>query len=119
MSGVRVVLVYDGLCRFCTRAVKVVCQLDRTKSIALLDANNVEQVATRFPQVAIERLDREMCAVRDALPYYGYDAFRVALEVTPLGSVAAAIMRFSLVRAVGIPIYRYVAANRRRLGCRL
>ena len=119
MNEERTVLIYDGLCRFCTRAVNLVRRIDAHGLIDLLDANDAEQVAARFPQVQISRLEREMCAVRDGVESWGYDAFRVALDGTDLGRIPAALMRLAPIRALGLPVYRYVAEHRRQFGCRL
>lgn len=118
MSPSGVILIYDGLCRFCSRAVNIILRAAPTGAIELMDANDATGVARRFPDVRLSRLEEEMCAIRDGLQYWGYDAFRVALARTGPGRLLAGVMRLAPIRAVGIPVYRFVAAHRRRLGCR-
>jgi predicted DCC family thiol-disulfide oxidoreductase YuxK len=120
MSVQRVDVVYDGLCRFCLRSIRVIQTLDLLRRVSVHDANDREAVVAAFPALADSDLDDAMYAV-DARGrrYRGFNAFRRLTWTLPPVWWLIPLLYFPGVSHVGDRVYRYVARNRSRLGCRV
>ena len=115
-----IAVIYDGLCTFCLRSLRVVRALDVRHVLQFHDANERLQVLERFPQLAGVDLDAAMYAV-DARGrvYAGFYAFRRIAWSTPLTWWLLPILYFPGVSLVGAKAYELIAANRSRMGCRV
>jgi predicted DCC family thiol-disulfide oxidoreductase YuxK len=113
-------LVYDGLCLFCIRSLRVVRALDVRHVLEFHDANDCVQVLERFPQLARVDLDAAMYAVdaRERV-YAGFYAFRRIAWTTPLLWWLLPILYFPGFHIVGVKAYALIAENRSRMGCRV
>jgi predicted DCC family thiol-disulfide oxidoreductase YuxK len=116
----RLDVVYDGLCRFCIRSIRVIRSLDVLRRVAFHDANDREAVAAAFPALADADLDDAMYAV-DARGrrYRGFYAFRRLAWALPPVWWLIPLLYVPGVSFVGERIYGYIARNRSRLGCRV
>jgi predicted DCC family thiol-disulfide oxidoreductase YuxK len=119
-SALPVAVVYDGLCLFCIRSLKVVRALDLRRRLELHDANARADVLSRFPQLADADLDDAMYVVDGrGRVYRGFYAFRrIARAVPPLWPLLP-LAYVPGVPVLGERVYASVARNRSRLGCRV
>lgn len=113
-------LFYDGLCAFCIRSLRVLRRFDDTGRLRFLDANEPRNVE-RLLKVThcTPNLDHAMYAVDSGTAHEGYHAFRVAISALPRLRWLGKIMAIPPVAFVGTYLYRIIASNRRRLGCRV
>ena len=120
MSIQRVDVVYDGLCRFCVRTIRVMQSLDVLGRVSVHDANDRKAVVATFPALADADLDDAMYAT-DATgrSYRGFYAFRRLLWALPAVWWLIPLLYLPGVGFIGERVYGYVARNRSRLGCRI
>jgi predicted DCC family thiol-disulfide oxidoreductase YuxK len=113
-------VIYDGLCLFCLRSLRVVRALDVRRALEFHDANDREAVLGRYPALAGVDLDAAMYAV-DARGrvYQGFYAFRRIAWTTPFEWWLLPLLYLPGVSFVGERVYGLVARNRPRLGCRV
>ncbi len=118
--SIEVDVVYDGLCLFCLRSLRVVRALDVRHALEFHDANDRDAVLARFPSLAEAELDDAMYAVDGSgRVYRGFYAFRRIARTTPLEWWLLPLLYFPGVNRVGERAYGLVARNRSRLGCRV
>jgi predicted DCC family thiol-disulfide oxidoreductase YuxK len=117
---VKVGLVYDGLCLFCIRSLRVVDALDIRNALEFYDANDRAVVLLRFPQLATFDLDAAMYVVdQRGRVYAGFYAFRRIAWTSPLVWWLLPVLYFPGVSLAGTRLYALIAGNRTRLGCRV
>jgi len=110
-------LIYDGECGICRRSVKWIRQRDEEERIELLPYQD-PAVPERFPEIPQSDMERAMQLVaRDGARWEGARAAEELLAVLPRWRVAAPLFKIPGVRRVAERVYRWVASNRRRLGC--
>ncbi len=108
-------LLYDGLCPICNRAVEWIRRRAKPCAFEFLSCHD-PSLAARFPQ-----LSREDCltAIRlvepDGRIFAGEEAVPGILARMKGYRVAAAIVSRPGVRALARPLYRWIARNRLRL----
>jgi predicted DCC family thiol-disulfide oxidoreductase YuxK len=120
MSLQGVDVVYDGLCRFCVRSIRVVRSLDVLGRVSFHDANEREAVVAALPALADADLDDAMYAIDGGgRRYRGFYAFRRLTRALPALWWLVPLLYFPGVSFVGERVYGYVARNRSRLGCRI
>jgi predicted DCC family thiol-disulfide oxidoreductase YuxK len=110
------IVFYDGQCRICRRGRQTLERLRPRAQVRFIDANDPRAMAP-YPDMAGADVAGQMY-VRDPAGKIsgGYDAL-VALVPTLSGiSWAAGILGSRALRAIGRPAYRWLAANRYRLG---
>lgn len=113
-------LYYDGQCGFCLRSLLLLRHFDDTRRLLFLDGNEPSNVES-LTQVTHSQPDlgRAMWAVQSGRAFEGYHAFRVAVLALPRLRWLGMIMTLPLAMLVGPPIYRIIAKNRHKLGCRI
>jgi predicted DCC family thiol-disulfide oxidoreductase YuxK len=110
------IVFYDGQCRLCRRGRQTLERLRPTAEMRFVDVNDAPAMA-QHPDMAGADVAGQMY-VRDPAGQItgGYDAL-VALVPTLSGIAwTAGILGSRALRAVGRPAYRWLAANRYRLG---
>jgi predicted DCC family thiol-disulfide oxidoreductase YuxK len=113
-------VVYDGLCLFCIRSLRVVRALDVRHTLAFHDANERARVLARFPELRDADLDDAMFVVDERRRVYrGFYAFRRIARSTPLTWPLVPLLHLPGVGLLGERVYALVARNRSRLGCRV
>jgi predicted DCC family thiol-disulfide oxidoreductase YuxK len=113
-------LIYDGLCLFCIRSLRVVRALDLRQKLDFHDANDRAGVLARYPALADVDLDAAMYAVDSrGRVYQGFYAFRRIAWTSPLEWWLVPLLYFPGVSFVGARVYALIASNRTRLGCRI
>lgn len=111
----RAVLLYDGGCRLCRFAARIVLRLDREQTLAVLPLQDPEATRLLEPLPVEERLASWRLARTDgSLVGYGAGAVTLArsLRLTRLLGRVLDAMPQRLLEA----LYELIAQNRRRLG---
>lgn len=110
-------LVYDGMCRMCTRLSKVLEQWDQRRQIEVVPSQ-ATGVMARFPWIPTRAYAEAIQLVGPGgETWQGSVAIEQLLKVLPRGRWIAWIFRIPYVRALADKVYRWVARNRYRLGC--
>ena len=114
-GGQRWIVLYDGLCRFCTAQAKRLVRLvgnRRVESVSFQD----EGVLARFPGVTHEACMLRMHIVRpDGRVFAGAESVARAVTLVPVVGWFAFFYYVPGVRQLAELAYRYVAKNRYRL----
>jgi predicted DCC family thiol-disulfide oxidoreductase YuxK len=110
------IVFYDGSCRICRRGRQMIERLRPEGDVRFIDSTDARAMA-EYPDMSRADVTGQMY-VRDPAGQIsgGYDAL-VALVPTLSGIAwTAGILGSRALRAVGRPAYRWLAANRYRLG---
>lgn len=116
-EGPPFILIYDGLCRTCTRLANALRAWD-TQRILEIVPSQAAGVMARFPWIP-ER------AFADAIQlvgphgetWQGAAAIEELLDILPRGRLISWIFRIPFVRVLADKFYRWFARNRHHLGC--
>ena len=111
------IVLFDGGCPICRRTVRMLQRLDWLGRLQFADATNDVVRRRVAPALSVETALRQMHVVdRAGRMTGGYDAqLRIARRLPllwPLGLLGA----LPVVKQIGIAVYRYIAAHRRRYG---
>ncbi len=110
-------LVYDGMCRMCTRLSNVLKKWDGRRQIEVVPSQETGVMA-RFPWIPARAYAEAIQLVGPGgETWQGAAAIEQLLNVLPRGRWIAWIFRIPFVRALADRVYRWVARNRYRLGC--
>lgn len=113
-------VVYDGLCRFCLRSLRVVRATDVLGRLRYLDANDREAVLAELPELVGADLDDALFLVdRSRRTYRGFYAFRRIATTNPPLWPLVPLLYLPGVALLGERAYALIARNRSRLGCRV
>jgi predicted DCC family thiol-disulfide oxidoreductase YuxK len=111
-------VIYDGQCRFCLRALRVLRALDLKGSLRFFDSHQPETIE-RFPELRTADIEDAMYAVVEGEPTYrGFFAFRRIIWSSYLTWALIPLFYFPGAGYFGPRVYTWVARNRSKLGCR-
>lgn len=112
------IVFYDGQCRICRRGRQTIERLRPSAEVRFVDSNDAGAMAA-YPEMAGADVAGQMY-VRDPAGQIagGYDALVALVPALSGIAWAARILGSRALRAVGRPAYRWLAANRYRLGGR-
>ena len=113
------VFLYDADCRFCTSLARWLSKVDVFQRVIWTPYQSLEEPP---PGLSWEDLGRSayLMGASKGRHWEGFDAFCMLTVRLPLLAPLAPILWFPGVRAVGAPVYRWVARNRYRIfGCNL
>ena len=126
-------VIYDGHCVLCGRLVRLLRAWDRTRQQLEIVPSQLPGVPARFPWIAPERYDASMQLVahNGRIPsgqmpsgqmpsgrtWEGAAAVEQLLRVLPGGGALRWVFAVPGGRALADRLYRWVARNRRQLGC--
>jgi predicted DCC family thiol-disulfide oxidoreductase YuxK len=105
------VVIYDGNCRFCARAVNWLVRLVGVERVEVLAGGDASR--ERF---AVDAGDA-MYVVAEGALYRGYWAFRYAFAASRALRPLAVLMSLPPVAAAGERIYGWIASRRSSFGC--
>lgn len=109
------VVIYDGACGFCQASVRKLLWWDCQNKLAYSSLHDPE-VARRWPDLAHERLMKEMCIVdRQGRRHWGPEAIRYLSGRLRRMWWAAPLLYFPGSMILWRPLYRMVARNRYRI----
>lgn len=109
------ILLYDGQCRLCRRAVGILSGIDLLKRIQFINFRTVD--FDRFNcdhnvRVTRDRAESEMILVGQGKVWGGYDAYQQMTLMVPLLMPIAPLMCLPGISHAGRKIYWWVARNR-------
>ena len=107
------IIVFDGVCNFCNRVVRIIIRHDPTAQIHFT-AQQSEAGEKLMNEISIKENSNSVLFVKDGLVYYKSDA---VIEIAKLLSGWPSILQYSIIvpRFIRNFIYELVAANRYRL----
>ena len=110
-------LVYDGMCRMCTRLSKLLIKWDSPNRIEVV-ASQATGVMARFPWIPAKAYSDGIQLVGPGgATWQGSAAVEQLLTILPRGKWIAWVFRLPFVRTLADKVYRWVARNRYRMGC--
>jgi predicted DCC family thiol-disulfide oxidoreductase YuxK len=110
-------LVYDGMCRMCTRLSAVLQKWDSRHLIEVVPSQ-ATGVTARFPWIPARAYGEAIQLVGPGgATWQGAEAIEQLLDILPRGRWIGWVFHVPFVRALADRIYRWVARNRYRLGC--
>jgi predicted DCC family thiol-disulfide oxidoreductase YuxK len=113
-----ITLLYDGMCPFCGRTVRILRSMDLFRRIKFEDFRSVDLAVFNHRHAAgVTRaaLENEMFVCARGKGYSGFEAYRVlALALPPLWPVAP-LLFVPGAATLGTVVYGYIARNRRAL----
>src|SRR5215471_10006957 len=108
-------VLYDGLCPFCRRTVRVLAAMDLFRRLEFLDfraLNLAEYGQTHGVALTAEALNNEMCVVSRGRSYGGFEGYRlIALSIPALWLLVPFLFLPGMAR-IGKSVYGYVARKR-------
>ncbi len=110
-------LLYDGECRLCLAAVRLVRVWDRSGRVAVMPYQN-PLVPWLVPDVAAQELSRAMLLLGPrGRRYHGADALPRLLSLLPGGLPLRLVFEVPGVPSLARGLYRWIATHRHDLGC--
>jgi predicted DCC family thiol-disulfide oxidoreductase YuxK len=110
-------VVYDGVCRMCSRFVRVLEKWDREKQFEAVPSQ-APGVQARFPWIPANAYRESVQLVGPGgKTWQGAAAIERILDVLPRGGAISWVFSIPGVRRLAERVYRWVARNRYRLGC--
>ena len=110
-------LVFDGMCRVCTRLANVLRKWDTHRAIEVVPSQ-ANGVMARFPWIPARAFSEAIQLVGPGGDtWQGAAAIEKLLDILPRGRWIAWIFRIPYVRVLADRFYRWFARNRYHLGC--
>jgi len=110
---------YDAQCQICRRSRIMLERLRPTAPIRFIDANNLRDLS-QYPQMnGVDAIGQMHVLDPAGRLTGGYDALVALMPILPLFAWSHDILSLPPVRAIGRRVYRWLAANRYRLGGQL
>ena len=110
-------LVYDGMCRMCTRLSNVLKKWDTRREIDVVPSQGTGVMA-RFPWIPARAYAEAIQLVGPGgETWQGAEAIEQLLGILPRGYWIGWVFRIPFVRTLADRLYRWVARNRYHLGC--
>lgn len=110
---------YDGKSAICVRSIGLLQSLHIAAHVSYFDSHK-QQSKRRVMLMArsLPKFDQAMWVWDGRTLYEGFFAFRVLVEHTPRLRALATIMKLPFAPVIGQYVYRIIARNRDRIGCR-
>ena len=116
MIGNKSTIVYDGECRFCIDQVERVKRMDRGGQFEYIPRQSPE-VNKRFPALQTINFEEGMRVVDDSgRIFVGADAVHQIARRLPGTRMFAWLYHLPILKQIARQTYKWVAANRKRLG---
>jgi predicted DCC family thiol-disulfide oxidoreductase YuxK len=114
-GGSRIIVLYDGLCRFCTASAKKLARLagkDRVETVSFQE----DGVLARFPELSYDALMKRMHVVLpDGRVFAGAEAVTRVVAALPIVGPLAFGYYVPGIRQLAEVVYDAVAKNRYRI----
>jgi predicted DCC family thiol-disulfide oxidoreductase YuxK len=114
-------VLYDGACGLCGRTIEILQSLDLLGGIEYMDAvKDWPSIRRRFSTLSQEQCLADMHVIAPkGQVYSGFYGYRALCKVLPLGWLVLPLLYLPGVPAVGMRVYRAVAAGRHNGTCAL
>jgi predicted DCC family thiol-disulfide oxidoreductase YuxK len=110
-------VVYDGMCKVCTRLAGTLRKWDRGRELEVV-SSQMPGVTGRFPWIpARAYADALQLVGPGGYTWQGAAAIEQLLKILPKGKLVAWIFSVPFVRVLADRFYKWFARNRYRLGC--
>ncbi|HEY2853222.1 MAG TPA: DUF393 domain-containing protein [Gemmatimonadaceae bacterium] len=110
-------VIYDGMCKVCTRLANVLRNWDRRHLLDIV-SSQAPGVMARFPWIPPHTFAEALQLVAvDGTTWSGAAAIEHLLDILPRGRWVSWVFRIPFVRILADKFYRWFARNRYRLGC--
>ena len=110
-------LVYDGMCRMCTRLSKLLMKWDASRRIEVVPSQ-ATGVMARFPWIPATAYSEAIQLIGPGgETWQGSAAVEQLLTILPRGRWIAWVFKVPFVRTIADKLYRWIARNRYRMGC--
>ena len=110
-------VVYDGMCKVCTRLSHVLEKWDREHILEVVPSQ-ASGVMARYPWIPAHAFAEALQMIaRDGTTWSGAAAIEKLLDVLPRGRLISWLFRIPFARRIADKFYRWFARNRYRLGC--
>jgi predicted DCC family thiol-disulfide oxidoreductase YuxK len=110
-------LVYDGMCRMCTKLSTLLIKWDSPHRIEVVPSQ-ATGVMARFPWIPAKAYSEGIQLVGPGgETWQGSAAVEQLLTILPRGKWIAWVFKLPMVRTLADKVYRWVARNRYRMGC--
>jgi predicted DCC family thiol-disulfide oxidoreductase YuxK len=113
----RIQLLYDGLCPFCCRTIRLLACFDLFARLEFLDFHRIDlhdYNRTQKLNLTSKNLEEEMYVVSRGTAYRGFKAYRVIALALPVFWPVAPWLFLPGISSLGALVYRFVARNRLR-----
>jgi predicted DCC family thiol-disulfide oxidoreductase YuxK len=114
----RIQVLYDGLCPFCVRAIRLLARLDLFARLEFLDFHCMElnnYNRTQKLNLTSKNLEEEMYVVSRGSAYRGFKAYRVIAVALPVFWPLAPWLFLPGISSLGGLVYSLIARNRLKL----
>lgn len=109
-------VVYDGMCKVCTRLAKVLRKWDRGQLEVV--ASQSPGVTARFPWIPASAYAEALQLIGPGgTTWQGSAAIEQLLNMLPKGKLVAWVFSIPFMRGIADRFYRWFATNRYHLGC--
>lgn len=110
-------VVYDGMCKVCTRLANVLRKWDRNHQLEVV-SSQTPGVMGRFPWIPARAYAEALQLIgAGGRTWQGAAAIEQLLNILPKGKLIAWLFSVPLVRALADRFYKWFARNRYKLGC--
>src|SRR3954464_7291756 len=110
-------VVYDGMCKVCTRLSGLLRKWDRHRQLEVV-ASQTPGVQARFPWIPARAYADALQLVReDGKTWQGAAAIEQILDILPKGKLISWIFSIPFARKLADRFYKWFARNRYRMGC--
>jgi predicted DCC family thiol-disulfide oxidoreductase YuxK len=110
-------VVYDGMCKVCTRLARVLRKWDGGRNLEVVAAQ-APGVMPRFPWIPARAYAEALQMIgEDGMTWQGAAAIEKLLDVLPRGRLISWVFSIPFVRGFADRFYRWFARNRYHLGC--
>ena len=107
---------YDGQCRVCRRGRQMIERLGPLAEVRFVDVNDASEMAAHPALATADVLGQMHVMDPEGRVSGGYDALVALAPILPAVRWLRRVLAAAPVRTVGSRAYRWVAANRYRLG---
>jgi len=115
-SGRPYTVVYDGMCKVCTRLSNVLRRWDKGQLEVV--ASQSPGVMARFPWIPPDAYAQALQLIGPGgKTWQGSAAIEQLLNILPRGRLISWVFRIPFIRGLADRFYRWFARNRYRLGC--
>ena len=110
-------VVYDGMCRVCTRLANVLRKWDREHKLEIV-SSQTPGIMARYPWIPPGAFAEALQMIaRDGTTWSGAASIEQLLDVLPKGKLISWLFSIPFARRLADKFYRWFARNRYRLGC--
>lgn len=113
----KLIVIYDGKCRFCRRSVSLFSTLDWLNRFEFVDNSDWKSLQEKYSQLSGYEAPNSLVVIERNTLYWGFFAIRRMVLSTPMFWPFLLAFYFPTAGYFGPILYAWVAKNRYRIGC--